>query len=88
MGNYFQHLYKWVVRTREAEVLPPSYTDLATLPSPGLPPSYSQCLVLQEAPPRYTEVRQFKQAFKNLRNLGYLLTSTCTQACTTEPLRL
>ena len=79
MGNYFQHLYKWVVRTREAEVLPPSYTDLTTLPSPGLPPSYSQCLVLQEAPPRYTEVRQFKQAFKKSKKPGvFTYTSTWT----------
>ena len=46
------------MRTRQAEVLPPSYTD-ATLPTPGpsLPPSYSQCVVTQEAPPRYSEVR-------------------------------
>ena len=22
MGNYFQHLYKWVINTHEAEVLP------------------------------------------------------------------
>ena len=51
-------MYKWAVRTRQAEVLPPSYTD-ATLPTPGpsLPPSYSQCVVTQEAPPRYSEVR-------------------------------
>ena len=67
--NYFQHLYKWVVRTREAEVLPPSYTDLASLPSPGLPPSYSQCLVLQEAPPRYTEVRHLRQFYRFKQNL-------------------
>ena len=56
MANYFQHLYKWVVRSREAEVQPPSYTE-ASLPAPSLPPSYSQCVVTQESPPRYSEVR-------------------------------
>ncbi len=58
MGNYVQYLYRWAVRTRRAEVLPPSYTD-ATLPgpAPSLPPSYSQCVVTNEAPPRYSEVR-------------------------------
>ena len=53
-----QHLYKWVIRTRDAEVMPPSYSDVthASLTSDSLPPSYSQCITTQDSPPTYSEV--------------------------------
>ena len=53
-------MYKWLVRGREAEVVPPSYS--AATASPHLPPSYSQCVVQQQetSPPRYSLVSRVK----------------------------
>jgi len=56
--NECKHLYKWVIRTREAEVMPPSYADATETEhhQHNLPPSYSQCVILHENPPSYSEV--------------------------------
>ena len=51
LHHHCQQLVKWLIRTHEAEVQPPSYADAA------LPPSYSQCLRLQDSePPGYHQV--------------------------------
>ena len=62
-------MYKWLVRGREAEVVPPSYS--AATASPHLPPSYSQCVVQQQetSPPRYSLVSRVKY----IQSKSYLL---------------